>query len=552
LIDFSEGIENFEFSPKEDKLLYTKRVKVLKTPAEIYPNLPKANVRIITDLMYRHWDKWTDEKRSHIFYSYFSMDKVVGEKDITPNATYDIPMSPSFDMSNIIWSSDGKKIFYATKKLTGREAALSTNSDIYCYDLSADNTENLTAGSLGYDLHPVISPDNTQLAWISMATPGYESDKKRLMVINLITKEVTEVTKNIENGAESACWASDSKSLFFIGGEKGSYQIFKFDSSQVTQLTQGAHDYTALSLQNNTLVGRKMSLSMAPELFAVAQDGQETQITFANKSIYEDVKMGKVEERWIRTVDYKQMLTWVVFPPDFDSTKKYPLLLYCQGGPQSAVSQFWSFRWNLQLWAAQGYIVVAPNRRGTPTFGQDWLKQISGDYSGLNIADYYSAIDEIKKEPYADPLRIGALGASYGGYSVFYLAGTHNKRFKAFAAHCGIFNLESMYGTTEEMFFVNYDMGGPYWSYNEKIRYNYRKSPHNMVDKWDTPIFISVGEHDYRVSYTEGLQAFNAAQLRGISSKLLFFPEETHFIAAPQNAVLWNTEMINWFDTYLK
>jgi dipeptidyl aminopeptidase/acylaminoacyl peptidase len=332
--------------------------------------------------------------------------------------------------------------------------------------------------------------------------------------------------------------------------------VFKYADGEVTQLTKGAHDYTALSGRGNVLVGRKMTMSMAPEIFSInTTDGGDKQITTTNRHLYESLRMGKVQERWIRTTDGRDMLTWVVFPPNFDSTAntKYPALLYCQGGPQQAVSQFWSYRWNMQLMAAHGYIVVAPNRRGTPTFGKAWLTQISGDYSGQNINDYYSAIDAVKKEPYIDANRIGALGASYGAYSVYYLAGTHNKRFKAFLAHCGMFNLESMYGATEEKFFVNYDLGGAYWEREQSYRIGrtYDRSPHKLVQYWNTPILISVGEHDYRIPYTESLQAFDAAQLRGVPSKLLFFPTETHFIAAPQNAVLWHREVFDWFATYL-
>lgn len=550
--DVEEGIDNFEFSPQENKILYSKQVKMFKTTAELYPDLPQANVRIISNLMYRHWNKWTDEKRSHLFCATFAMGRVVGQKDITPRAAYNIPMSPNFDMADVCWGADGNKIYYAAKPLNGKRAALSTNSDIFCYDFQLDTIVNLTAGNLGYDIHPVISPDGNKMAWLSMKTPSYESDKKRLMVLDLQTNAVNEITSTMENGAESMVWAGND-ALFFISGQNATYQVFRYNEQGVQQLTRGAHDYTTLAWNNNVLVGRKMSMSMAPELFAIdPQNGEEQQISSINKNIYEHIPMGKIEERWIKTVDYKDMHTWVMYPPNFDPQKKYPILLYCQGGPQNAVSQYWSSRWNLQLFASQGYIVVAPNRRGTPTFGQYWLSQISGDYAGLNIFDYYSAIDAVKRELYVDESKMGALGASYGGYSVFYLAGTHNKRFKAFISHCGMFNLESLYGTTEELFFVNYDLKGPYWSSDWVTRQIYKNSPHRLVQNWDTPILISVGEHDYRVPYTEGMQAFNAAQMLGIPSKLLFFPEETHFVSKPQNAALWHHEQINWLNTYLR
>jgi dipeptidyl aminopeptidase/acylaminoacyl peptidase len=551
--DIDGGVDNFEFSPQGNKLLFSKRVKMTETTAELYPRLPKANVRIISDLMYRHWDTWTDEKRSHLFYAHLSMGRVVGQKDITPDAMYDVPMAPGFDMADVCWDADGNKIYYAAKKLTGKSYAVSTNSDIYCYDLQSDSTIGLTAKNQGYDTHPVVSPDGTRLAWLSMETPGYESDKNRLMVLDLQSGVTTEVTKDMEDGAETMTWSGSGSTLFFVSGQKATYQVFRYDDGVVRQLTQGMHDYDAIVYRSGALIGRKMSMSMAPELFAVNEEsGAEQQVTFANRTLYDVIRMGKTEERWITTNDWKQMHTWIIYPPNFTPEKQYPVLLYCQGGPQSAVSQYWSSRWNLQLFAAQGYIIVAPNRRGVPTFGKYWLQQISGDYAGLNIADYYSAIDAVKKEPYVDANAMGALGASYGGYSVFYLAGTHNKRFKAFFSHCGMFNFESWYATTEEMFFANNDLKGPYWSTDWQLQQIYKNSPHRLVGNWDTPILISVGEHDYRIPYTEGMQAFNAAQLRGIPSRLLFFPDETHFVSQPQNAALWHNEQIRWFNKYLK
>lgn len=554
LSDVKEGISAFELSPKRNLALYVKKVQVNKTLAERYPHLPKANVRIISDLMYRHWDAWDDGAYRHLFVSGFSYGTLVGEKDINEGEPWDTPMATDFSISDVCWEPEGRYIYYAGKKMTGKEYALSTNSDVYRYDTETGATANLTEANKGYDRHPLVSPDGLRLAWLSMETPGYESDKNRLMVMEIETGLVTEVTKNMEESATTFCWGN-SLTLYFVGGVNATYQVYKADVEQgtLTQLTHGAHDYTGVAAQAGVLVGRRMSMSMAPELFAVNVDsGSSTQITATNRHLYENLTLGKVEERWVRTTDGRQMLTWVIFPPGFDPEKKYPALLYCQGGPQSAVSQFWSLRWNMQLMAAQGYIVVAPNRRGVPTFGKAWLTQISGDYAGQNMLDYYSAIDALKTEKYVDANKLGALGASYGGYSVYYLAGTHNNRFKALAAHNGMFNLESMYGATEEMFFVNYDIGGPYWDKRPKLIYAYDRSPHKLVQKWTTPILISVGEHDYRIPYTEGLQAFSAAQLQGIPSKLLFFPDETHFISKPQNAVLWQTELFGWFGTYLQ
>jgi len=438
---------------------------------------------------------------------------------------------------------------------TGKEYALSTNSDIYRYDLESDHTENLTETNKGYDRQPLVSPNGKFVAWLSMETPGYESDRNRIMLMDVESGQVAELTKGFDQSADQLCWSDDGSTLYFVSGTKGTYQLYaaNLHEQSLTQLTTGAHDFTHVAAHANVIVGRRMSMSMAPELFRInPADSACTQLTSTNQHLYANLRMGKVEERWIRTTDGRQMLTWLIFPPDFDPQKKYPALLYCQGGPQQAVSQFWSWRWNMQLMAAQGYVVVAPNRRGTPTFGMAWLRQISGDYSGQNIQDYYSAIDAMRYERYVDPNRLGALGASYGGYSVYYLAATHNHRFKAFAAHNGMFNFESMYGTTEETFFPNYDIGGPYWDGKYKTQAAYDRSPHKLVARWNTPILISVGEHDYRVPYSEGLQAFTAAQLQGIPSKLLFFPNETHFVAKPQNAVLWHTELFGWFKTYLQ
>lgn len=550
--DFEEGVIDYLFSPKDDMVLYTKRVKVGKTTNELYPELKEANARIITDLMYRHWDRWDNHTYSHIFVSNYTFGKIVGQKDINAEEAFDTPMAPFYNLSDICWSSDGKIIYYASKKMVGKEAATSTNSDIYRYHIETGITENITEYNKGYDRTPMVSPDGRKLAWLSMETPGYESDKARLMVLDMETGRTDEVTKKIVQGAETMTWDSDSETMYFISGNFATYQIVKYSNGEAKQITNGKHDYTDLNMQAGQLIGLKMTMSMAPELFNInTEDGSEIQITNTNRHIYDNLRFGKVDERYIKATDGREMLAYIIYPPNFDANKKYPTLLYCQGGPQQAVSQFWSYRWNMQLMAAHGYIVLAPNRRGAPTFSSSWLKQISGDYAGQNINDLYSAIDAFKKEPYVDNKRLGALGASYGGYSVYYLAGTHKKRFKAFAAHNGMFNLQSMYGTTDELFFVNYDLGGPYWD-KSKTSKTYDKSPQNYVQNWDTPILISVGEHDYRVPYTEGLQAFTAAQLRDVPSKLLYFPNETHFISSPQDAVLWHKELFDWFYTHLQ
>lgn len=549
-------VNSFEYSPDGKNVFYTQNVKVDKNPQEVYPDLPKTNVLMAEDLMYRHWNRWKDYTYSHIFVASCNGGKIEKGKDIMDGEAWDSPMSPYFDNTEVSWSNDGKIVAYTCKKLKGKEYALSTNSDIYLYYLESGKTENITEGMNGYDKYPVFSPDSKKIAWQSMATPGFESDKDRLFVYDLVTKQKEYLTGNFDQSVSNINWSVDGKTLYFISGIKATFQVYKMDvaSKQITQITKGVHDYETLRLVANTMIGERMSMSMASEVFKIDEaTGNETEVTFTNKNIYDKVKMAKVEERWQKTTDNKQMLTWILYPPDFDPAKKYPAVLFCNGGPQSAVSQFFSYRWNFQIMAASGYVVIAPNRRGLPTFGTEWNNQISGDYGGQNMKDYLSSVDEMKKEPFIDGDHLGCVGPSYGGFSVYWLAGHHQKRFKAFIAHCGMFNLESQYAATEEMFFVNHDLGGPFWDKNNKVAQNsYANSPHRFVQNWDTPILIITGGKDFRIPYTEGLQAFNCAQLLGIPSKLLFFPEESHFVLKPQNSILWQREFFAWLDKYLK
>lgn len=547
------GITGFEFSPHGNMVLYTKEVKLDETPGEIYKDLPLASVRIIDDLMYRHWNEWHDYKYSHIFVTTVREDGIYEGKDIMEGEEWDAPLSPYFDQSEISWSPDGQYIAYTCKKMKGKDYALSTNSDVYLYDIRNKTTRNLTKGMRGYDKYPSFSNDGNMLAWQSMETPGYEADKDRLFIMDLESEERTYLTKDFDQDAEHLTWSEDDSKIYFISGIEATYQIYSVDveSQRITQITDGVHNYTGFELGEGFLTGEKMSMSMATEIFKVdIPSGNEVQLTYVNQNIYEHIEMGRVESRWVTTTDNKQMKVWVIYPPDFDPSKKYPALLYCQGGPQSAVSQFFSYRWNFQMMAANDYIIVAPNRRGLPTFGTEWNEQISEDYGGQNIQDYLSAIDAVKKEDYVDEESLGAVGASYGGFSVFYLAGHHEGRFDAFISHCGIFNFESMYASTEEMFFVNHDMGGAFW--DTPRPHSYQFSPHLYVNKWDTPILIITGEYDFRIPYTQSLQAFNAAQLNDVPSKLLVFPEETHFVLKPQNSILWQREFFSWLDKYLK
>jgi dipeptidyl aminopeptidase/acylaminoacyl peptidase len=557
--DLPMSVNAFKISPTGDMMLFLSDVKLDDTPQDIYTDLPKSNVVMADDLMYRHWNSWTDYMYSHIFVADFNGESVSNPIDIMENEKFDSPLSPYFDDGEISWSNDGTMIAYTCKKLNGKEYALSTNSDIYLYSLEDKQTRNITEGMLGYDKYPVFSPDSKKVSWISMETPGYEADKERLFVMDIESGSKEYLTVDFDYNVAGVVWPEiegSDNSIFFISCINATHQIFSIDikTHEVRQLTEGQHDFTGFDYNKGSFIAQKMSMSMATELFEVGMDGTERQITFTNQHIYDKIEFGKVVEKWVTTTDNKQMLVWVILPPRFDFEKKYPAILYCQGGPQSAVSQFFSYRWNFQMMAANGYIVIAPNRRGLPGFGTEWNEQISGDYGGQNMKDYLSAVNAFKDEPFIDADKIGAVGASYGGFSVFWLAG-HNedKIFKAFIAHCGMFNLESQYAATEEMFFVNYDLGGAYWERNNKTaQKSFENSPHNFVQKWNTPILIISGGNDFRIPYTESLQAFNAAQLLGVESKLLIFPEETHFVLKPQNSILWQREFKAWLDKYLK
>ena len=550
------GVNSFRFSPDETKVLYCKDVKLQESANDMHKDLPLADAKIFDDLMYRHWNDWTDYSFSHIFVSDVKDGKFVAGKDIMQGELWDAPLSPYFDDSEMTWSPDSKTIAYTCKKLTGAEYATSTNSDIYFYNIETGKTENMTQGMVGYDKYPTFSPDGKQIAFMSMELPGNESDKERLMVMNLDTKELNFINENWDQNAHSYAWSNDGKEIFFISGYHATYQIYKVDvaSKNFTQITKGQHNYGNFSIANGVMIGGKTTHQMATELFKVDMaTGDEAQVTTVNKNIYDNIKLGHTEERWVKTTDGKDMLVWMIFPPNFDKTKKYPALLYCQGGPQSAVSQFFSYRWNFAMMAANDYIVMGVNRRGLPSFGKEWNAQISGDYSGQNIKDYLSATDALKKEEFIDENRLGCVGASYGGYSTYYLAGNHQKRFKAFIAHCGMFNFESFYGATEETFFPNNDLGGAYWDTKNKVaQRSYANSPHKFVQNWDTPILVIHGGKDFRIPYTEGMQAFNAARLRGIPARFLYFPEETHFVVKPQNSILWQREFFGWLDKYLK
>ncbi|MCL2131444.1 MAG: S9 family peptidase [Lentimicrobiaceae bacterium] len=553
------GVDGFKYAQTMNRILFTKSVKLDKNANDLYPDLPKADALITEDLMYRHWNAWTDYSYSHIFTAdYPSFANVV---DIMQDERFASPIPNNGGMEQITFSPDGNFIAYASKKKVGKEFATSTNSEIYLYDIQGKTTKNLSgigAGSninMGYDVDPVFSPDGSMLAWAGMETEGFESDKRRILIhYDFEHGRTRDYSANFDESAENFVFSKDGKTLYFISGIKATYQIFALDiaKQQIRQITQGRHDYRSFALaDNNTLIGIRESMESPADIYRIdIKKGTQTQLTNINKEILQDVASITVEERWVETTDGKQMLVWLILPPNFDKNKKYPAVLYCQGGPQSAVSQFFSYRWSFQMMASRGYVIVAPNRRGLPSFGKEWNDQISLDYGGQNMEDYLSAIDNVAKEPYVDETKLGCVGASYGGFSVYWLAGHHQKRFKAFIAHCGMFNLESWYGTTEELFFANHDIGGAYWE--KPMPKSYAFSPHRFVGNWDTPILVIHGGNDFRIPYTEGMQAYNAAQMQGIPSRFLYFPQETHFVLKPQNSILWHREFMNWLDRWLK
>ena len=561
LSSYEGGIEGFKFSPDESKVLFISQVKYGQRTSDIYPDLDKASGKVINDLMYKHWDEWV-ENIPHPFVASFDGNQVGAATDILKGEPYESPMKPFGGIEQLAWSTDSKQIAYTCRKKTGLEYSVSTDSDIYLYNTETGETRNLckedaTDKNLGYDTNPKFSPDGKSIAWQSMERDGYESDRNRLCVMDLKSGEKTYVTEAFQSGVDDYCWAPDGKTLYFVGVWHATSMVHSTNlKGEVKQLTDGMYDYTSVAMLNNKqLLTKRHSLSEADELFTVdlKKKNAVTRITKENDQIFSQLQMGKVEARWTKTVDGKDMLSWVVYPANFNPNKKYPTLLFCQGGPQSPVSQFWSYRWNLQLMAANDYIIIAPNRRGLPGFGMEWLEDISTNYGGHCMDDYLSAIDDIAKEPYVDKDRLGCVGASFGGYSVYWLAGHHNKRFKAFIAHDGFFNMEQQYLETEELWFTNWDLGGAYWEKNNPaVQRSYANSPHLFVDKWDTPILCIHGEKDFRILASQGMAAFNAAKLRGVPAQLLIFPDENHWVLKPQNGILWQRTFFAWLDKWLK
>ncbi len=553
--DYTDGINGFVISPDEKKVLFFTDIKAKETTVDIYPDLPKATGTLHDDVMYKHWDEWVTTT-PHPYIAEFNGKTISNIVDIMPGELYETPMKPFGGPESFAWAPDSKSLVYVSRKKHGLEYSKSTNSDLYLYNIEDKSTKNLTEGMMGYDTNPVFSHDGNKLAWNSMERDGYESDKNRLFVLDMKTGKKEDLTADYDNNADGFAWAKDDKSIYFLSVEHATEQLYNIntETKEIRKITDGIFDYASVALAGDNIIALRHSMSMPNELFSVnIATGEAKQLTNENTHILSQLTLGQVEKRWIKTTDGKDMLTWVMLPANFDPDKKYPALLYCQGGPQSAVSQFWSYRWNVQMMAANGYVVVLPNRRGVPGFGQEWNEQISGDYGGQNMKDYLSAIDAVKQEPYVDENRLGAIGASYGGFSVYWLAGNHDKRFKTFIAHAGIFNLEAQYLETEELWFANFDMGGPTWDKSNKVAQNtYANSPHKFVDKWDTPLLVIHGEKDFRILASQGMMAFNAAKIKGLPAQMLVFPDENHWIMQPQNSVLWQRTFFNWLDKWLK
>ncbi|MCZ2299367.1 MAG: prolyl oligopeptidase family serine peptidase [Chitinophagales bacterium] len=562
ITDVESLMENSKISADGKYMISSNEVQVLNVKgSDIYKDLPKSNAYVFTSLNYRHWDTWEDGKFDHVFLTPLMNGKPSGEaKDLMQGEAHDCPTKPFGGDEDFIWNPDGKRIVYVTKKTFGTAYAVSTNSDLYEYNVETGLTKNLTEKNKGYDVSPQYNKKGT-LAWLQMKRDGYEADKQDLVVLvnDKIPVNLTAHKDLIH--VESFKWSDDDTHIFFTAPVNGTLQLFKVNNIGLTkmlplveQITKGNFDITSIvGQQGNTLIVTRTDMNHAAELYTVnTTNGSMQQLSHINDEAYAATALCKTERRFVTTTDGKKMLTWVIYPPNFDATKKYPTLLYCQGGPQSPLTQFYSFRWNFQLMASQGYIIVAPSRRGMPGFGTKWNEQVSKDWGGQVIKDYLSAIDDFSKEPYVDKNRRGCIGASFGGFSVFALAGVHQNRFKTFIAHDGVFDFRSMYGTTDEMFFENWEKGGAYWEKNNAVaQRSFAQSPSNFVDKWNTPIYIIQGGKDYRVPIEQGQQAFQAAQLKGIKSKFLYLPDENHWVLAAQNALVWQREFFNWLEETL-
>ena len=590
LTDSKIDIEGFRFSPDGTKVILIKSLPYHGSIQKNPDDLPLATGRLVTDMNYRHWDHYV-ESIAHPFVANVNGDKIDEGVDILNGEPYECPMAPFGGIEQLAWSPDSKQIAYTCRKKEGVQYAISTDADIYLYDVATKTTRNLCKPAgykepavdatksmrdqavnhqqgdmhVGYDQNPKFSPDGNYIAWQSMKRDGYESDRNRLCVLNLKTGQETYVTESFDSNVDDFCWSNDSKSLYFIGCWQAQVNLYSTNLKGDVQLWKsddyGFGDFGSLQmlgngLKNKNLLLTRHSMIHPDDLFVInpTKSGM-TQITDVNKDILARLAKPTIQMRWVKTTDGKKELVWIILPPHFDANKKYPTLLYCEGGPQSPVSQFWSYRWNFYIMAAHGYIIVAPNRRGLPGFGSAWNEEVSGDWTGQCMKDYLSAIDDASTNlPYVDKDRLGAVGASFGGFSVYYLAGHHDGRFKCFIAHDGAFNLESMYTDTEETWFSNWEYDDAYWNKDQtaNAKKTYENSPHKFVDKWTAPILCIHGEKDYRINANQGMGAFNAARMRGIPAELLIFPDENHWVLKPQNGILWQRTFFNWLDRWLK
>lgn len=571
-VGLGEGIEGFLLSPMRDKVVLIQTVKAHPTTADMYPDLPLATGRVVDDLLYKHWDEWVDEVPQPFIYDLNIVYYGEGERiksasvsngvNILEGTAFECPMRPFGGVEQLAWNPNNKEIAYTCRKKTGLDYAVSTNSDIYLYDLETKQHKNITSDNKGYDTNPSYSPDGQWVAWQSMERDGYESDENRLMAMNLQTGEKRFLSRVMDTNVDEFAWYNNN-SLLFTACWHATTQLYHVTiDGQTNKLTDGQWDLGLGDVSDHWAYVLGHSMRQANEIYQLDvderlrsnADEELMQLTHENDNIYNQITRGEVIPRWQKTTDGKDMLTWIILPPDFDPDKKYPALLYCEGGPQSPVSQFWSFRWNFMMMSAGDYVIVAPNRRGLPGFGMAWNEEISGDYGGQCMKDYLTAIDEACANlPYIDKDRLGCVGASFGGFSVYWLAGHHDKRFKAFIAHDGIFNMEMQYLETEEKWFANWDMGGAYWDKQNAIaQRTFANSPHKFVDKWDTPILCIHGEKDYRILANQGMAAFDAAKMRGIPAELLIYPDENHWVLKPQNGILWQRTFRNWLDKWLK
>ena len=585
-------VEGFKFSPDRNKVIILKSLPfheiIKKNPAD----LPKATGRRVTDLMYRHWDHYVESIQHPFVYTVGEGFAIAGDgSDILAGEPYECPMEPFGGIEQLAWSNDSKQIAYTCRKKTGLEYSISTDSDIFLYNVDTKTTRNLCkpAGyvapkvdptrtlaiqsvndkenlknNVGYDQNPQFSPDGKYIAWLSMERDGYEADLNRLCICDLQTGEKRYI--DWQSDVDAFCWAplkDKQAKLYFLSVWHGCVNMYSVTAKdEVKQLTEDWADWTSLQLANDgkRILATRQSLSAPTDIYMVTpgksiEKTKIEQLSFENKHILDQLQFGKMQQRWVTTSDGKQMLVWVMLPANYEEGKKYPTLLFCEGGPQSPVSQFWSYRWNFQIMAANGYVVIAPNRHGLPGFGQEWKEEISGDWTGQCMKDYLAAIDDAADNlPFVDKNRLGAVGASFGGFSVYYLAGIHEKRFKAFIAHDGAFNLAAMYTETEENWFSNWEYDEAYWHRPQmpRAKQTYHDSPHKMVEKWDTPILCIHGEKDYRINATQGMSAFNAARMKGIPAELLIFPDENHWVLKPQNGILWQRTYFNWLDRWLK